>query len=50
MLNSGQNIVGNEWNHVAVKVKKTTGDVSFFLNNSNVSFSNVDLSKFSFNR
>ena len=49
MINSGQNIIENEWNHVAVKMKKSTGEVSFFLNNSNVSFSNVDLTEFSFN-
>jgi len=49
MINSGQKIIENEWNHVAVKMKKSTGEVSFFLNNSNVSFSNVDLTEFSFN-
>lgn len=49
MINSGQNIIENEWNHVAVKMKKSTSEVSFFLNNSNVSFSNVDLTEFRFN-
>lgn len=49
MINSGQNIIENEWNHLAVRMKKSTGEVSFFLNNSNVSFSNVDLTDFTFN-
>lgn len=49
MINSGQNIIENEWNHVAFKVKKTTREVSFSLNNNTVSVNNLDLSTFSFN-
>lgn len=49
MISSGQNIITDVWNHVAVKMKKSTGEISFFLNNSNVSFSNVDFNEFSFN-
>ena len=49
MISSGQTVVPNQWNHLALKLKKSTNEVSFSLNNSNVSVSNADLSLFSFN-
>jgi len=49
MISSGQTVVPNQWNHLALKLKKSTNEVSFSLNNSNVSVNNADLSLFSFN-